>query len=1144
MTKYALIIANTDYNDPGLAKLSAPGRDAHDFAQVLQAKEIGAFDDVIIMENEPEPIVREAIDIFFSTKKPDDLLVMYFSGHGVRDEYGALYLALKNTNRSRLRATAIKSDFIRESMDQSRSKRQVLILDCCNSGAFAQGTKGATGVSIGTGPAFEGVGYGRVVLTATDATQFAWEGDKIIGDITDNSLFTHYLVEGLQGGADQDKDGRITVDELYDYAYEQIVSRTPKQTPGKWSYKQQGEIVLRQPEIGRAVQPAPLSADLLAAIGSSYASIRETAVSQLDELLKGRHPGLALSARLMLERVIAEDDSRRVSQAASLALESFRQTDAEAQIRAAIAKKAEEDRLAAVAKKAEEDRLAAVAKKAEEDRLAAIAKKAEEDRLAAAAKKAEEDRLSATAKKTEEDRLAAVAKKAEEDRLAAVAKKAEEDRLAAAAKKAEEDRLAATAKKAEEDRLAAVAKKAEEEQSDAATLKIDRESVLAATRKVELDNLAREKAQREALSQVRQEPELVAVIPQHKLSPFPLGTVLPIVLVGLLICGIFVGGLFGVSRFLNFPAASIPTPGSVVTALPTNTAAVPTVAQELTAIPVTPTPVPSEFLPVDQADLRVNMYAYPDIIDPQKSSFYNEFATLNLIYMGLSAYDEKLGTVPAAAAKWDYNADATQLTFRLKPDLKYSDGSVLNALRFAFALQRNIDPATQGDAYYSTITDEILNAPEWHAVDPAAAGYSRAEWINKLGIRAAHEDGAACSGYQDSACDILTLTFSKPAPYFHSIMALWVSFPAKEENISAGGEKWWENPKNLVGNGPFILDVVESGVRQHFIPNNFFAGGGIPAYQLEYRYISDNLAALDAYKKGELDVVNITTDTQAAILADPNLVTQAHQYVGNCTTVFRFGLAATYTSASGAKVNSPFLDKKVREAFSLAFDAISYAREAEGDLNLPTLTWIPSGIPGYDAISPLKYDPIAARTTLRDSSFGGPEKFNALGLKLSFSDTPLNRKRYEWLAANYKIQLGVVLTLDPLPGSEAYALARDPKTFPLLYRQGWCADYPDPKSWFSDLAWRSGSVYSQRQGYKNTEFDKLLSLADAEPDFARRMTLYRQAQQLLLSDYPAVFGINDANNLLVKPWVTGYVTTPQDSWPGSVLPWMIKIKIH
>jgi len=244
--KYALIIGNTEYADPGLAQLTAPGKDVEDFVQVLKDREICAFDDVKILLNQPEHIVRRGIDVFFDQKKPDDLLVLYFSGHGVRDELGALYLAVKNTIRSRLRSTAVKSDYIREAMDQSRSKRQVLILDCCNSGAFAQGTKAATGVSIGTATAFE-AGYGRVILTASDSTQYAWEGDKIIGEgKTDNSLFTHYLVEGLEGEADLDSDGRITVDELYDYAYEQVKLATPNQTPCKWSYKQSGEIVLRQ----------------------------------------------------------------------------------------------------------------------------------------------------------------------------------------------------------------------------------------------------------------------------------------------------------------------------------------------------------------------------------------------------------------------------------------------------------------------------------------------------------------------------------------------------------------------------------------------------------------------------------------------------------------------------------------------------------------------------------------------------------------------------------------------------------------------------------------------------------------------------------------------------------------------------------
>lgn len=367
--KYALLIGNAEYTDPGLAKLTAPGRDTKDLARALEDREIGAFDEVGILINESEHVVREAIDDFFNDKKTDDLLVLYFSGHGVRDELGALYLAVRNTSLKKLRATGVKSDYIREAMDQSRSKRQVLILDCCNSGAFAPGTKAATGVSIGTSTAFEG-GYGRIILTASDATQYAWEGDKVIGE-TDNSLFTHFLVEGLKGEADLDSDGRITVDELYNYAYEKVKLATPKQTPSKFSSREQGEIVLRANINPESVKPAPLPDDLIAEIEDQRPYVREAAVKRLSTLLKNRNLGLARSARLALEKMAEGDDSRSVAGAASQALESVRQ--AEKLIEEARLAKAEAEREAEEKKLAEEaERKRNSLRKAEEERAAQV----------------------------------------------------------------------------------------------------------------------------------------------------------------------------------------------------------------------------------------------------------------------------------------------------------------------------------------------------------------------------------------------------------------------------------------------------------------------------------------------------------------------------------------------------------------------------------------------------------------------------------------------------------------------------------------------------------------------------------------------------------------------------------------------------
>jgi len=207
--KYALVIGNTDYSDPKLAQLKTPAADSRALADVLSDEKIGGFDEVIPLINKTETEIRRAVSSFLETKKPDDLVLVYFSGHGVLDSSGRLFLASKDTRTNILRATSIPSTFISEEMDNCRSKRQILILDCCHSGAFARGTKGGEQKAV-TETTFEGNGFGRVVLTASDSTQFALEGDQVIRQ-TEFSLFTHFLLEGLQTGkADLDNDGFIS----------------------------------------------------------------------------------------------------------------------------------------------------------------------------------------------------------------------------------------------------------------------------------------------------------------------------------------------------------------------------------------------------------------------------------------------------------------------------------------------------------------------------------------------------------------------------------------------------------------------------------------------------------------------------------------------------------------------------------------------------------------------------------------------------------------------------------------------------------------------------------------------------------------------------------------------------------------------
>ncbi len=223
-----------------------------------------------------------------------------------RDEEGLLYLAMSNSRRDSLLFTALSAEQIDRAIEGCVSRQKVLILDCCYSGAFgARGTKGDT--SVQALERFQG--RGRTVLTASDATQYSFEGDQAHGHAA-QSVFTRYLVEGLRdGSADLDGDGDITLDELYSYVHDRVVEEMPQQRP-----KRQDNVE------GRTVIASNINWTL-----PGY--LRNAVASPLANDRLGALDGLAHLHRIGNERVratvveelrrLTEDDSRVVSGSAS-----------------------------------------------------------------------------------------------------------------------------------------------------------------------------------------------------------------------------------------------------------------------------------------------------------------------------------------------------------------------------------------------------------------------------------------------------------------------------------------------------------------------------------------------------------------------------------------------------------------------------------------------------------------------------------------------------------------------------------------------------------------------------------------------------------------------------------------------------------
>jgi hypothetical protein len=241
----ALIVVTDKYEDSNLRKLRAPPKDAEELARVLGDESIGNFK-VRTLANQPRQEIEEQLESLFSDCGRDDLLLVYFSCHGLKDAESRLYFAARNTKQTRLASTAISSDWVRDQMDICHSRRIVLILDCCYSGAFAKGMKGDT--SVGLKERLEGRG-GRVVLTASNSVEYSFEGEEVSGTVQP-SFFTAAVVRGLESGdADRDRDNWIGIDELYDYVYQELGKVARKQTPQKWALNVEGQLYIARRKV-------------------------------------------------------------------------------------------------------------------------------------------------------------------------------------------------------------------------------------------------------------------------------------------------------------------------------------------------------------------------------------------------------------------------------------------------------------------------------------------------------------------------------------------------------------------------------------------------------------------------------------------------------------------------------------------------------------------------------------------------------------------------------------------------------------------------------------------------------------------------------------------------------------------------------
>jgi EAL domain-containing protein (putative c-di-GMP-specific phosphodiesterase class I) len=243
MTKTALLIGVSDCQ-AGLDSLPSSTRDVEALAQVLQDPAIGEFHEVKALLNPDLQTMQSEIEILFAEAKRDDLVVLYFSGHGVKDDTGKLYFATSGTRKGKgnqlVKATMVPASYVHDQMNNCRAKRQAIILDCCFSGAFDPNlaVKDDNSVDLQGQLGAEG----SIVMASSSHIQLSF-GQKEDSSL---SIYTACLVDGLRTGEpDVDRDGEISAQDLHHYVSRRVRELSPGMTPKLITFKDLGfDIVL------------------------------------------------------------------------------------------------------------------------------------------------------------------------------------------------------------------------------------------------------------------------------------------------------------------------------------------------------------------------------------------------------------------------------------------------------------------------------------------------------------------------------------------------------------------------------------------------------------------------------------------------------------------------------------------------------------------------------------------------------------------------------------------------------------------------------------------------------------------------------------------------------------------------------------
>ena len=479
------------------------------------------------------------------------------------------------------------------------------------------------------------------------------------------------------------------------------------------------------------------------------------------------------------------------------------------------------------------------------------------------------------------------------------------------------------------------------------------------------------------------------------------------------------------------------------------------------------------------------------------------------IYQGLVGL--KPGTtivVPSLALSWKSSAAGKAWTFNLRKNVKFSDGTPFNAAAACFNFNR-----------WYNFTGSFQN--------PSATYY----WQTIFGgFKTYDAKSGAPKGSLFKSCKVVnssTITINLTSPSASFLAGL--SLPSFSMGSPTAEQKYGANQGSVdasgvfhptgtyatqhpTGTGPFMLQSWNRGDKLVLVRNPNYWGPPAKLSTLIFKPIADNAARLQALQNGEIqgydlvepqDISTIKSDEDLKLLSRPP---------------FNVGIVGMNQSMP------PMNNIKVRQAVAYGLDRASVVKAFYGGRGVVAKEFQPPSLFGYsNNVKQYPYNPAKSRALLKAAGLKLPVKINFwYPTSVSRPYMPDPQKNFEAFSASLT-KAGFKVVPHAAPWNPDYlGGVQDGKAQVYLY--GWTGDFGDPED-FAGVFFRT----PQKQwGFNNPAIFNILTKARDESSLAKRIALYKQANNMIMNFLPGVPYVHTSPALAFQKNVNGYVPSPVD----------------